>query len=125
MNFDESVLLRYYAAVDAGDLSAALGLVDDEAPIAMTLPNGTNRGVGPEGLRKYLTGRGDIDRRHVPIRVNVGEDVEFVHGAVVENGTTTTGHFLAAVSLTKAGLIGSYQVVFDTEFALFPTKDAS
>ena len=125
MNSDESVLLRYYTAVDAGDLPAALSLVDDNAPIAMTLPSGTNRGVGPEGLRKYLAGRGDIDRRHVPIRVSVGDDVEFIHGSVLENGTTTTGHFLAAVSLTKAGLIGSYQVVFDAEFSLFPTKDAS
>jgi hypothetical protein len=124
VTYPDSVLVRYYAAVDAGNLTEALSLVDPAAPFAMTLPGRTNHGVGREGLAAYLTDRGDVDRRHVPKRVSIGDDVEFVHGSVVENGTTTTGHFLGAVSITAEGLIGSYQVVFDPDFSLTPKETA-
>jgi hypothetical protein len=66
----------------------------------------------------YLTGRGDIVRRHVPLRTSRDGDLEFVYGEIVEDETRTTGHFLASVRLDADGLIASYHVSFDTELAL-------
>jgi ketosteroid isomerase-like protein len=117
---DHSVLVQYYAAVDAGDLDAAMALVDPDVVVAMSLPGATRHTTGRDGLLGYLSGRGDVDRRHIPLRVSVAGDVEFVHGSVLEDGVTTTGHFLGAVSLTHEGLIGRYQVVFDPGFSLVP-----
>jgi ketosteroid isomerase-like protein len=116
----DSTLVAYYAAVDAGDFDQAMSLLDADVEFAMHLPSTTNRGRGRDGLRGYLTGRGDVVRAHVPLRVSVVDDVEFVHGAVVEDGVTTTGHFTAAVSKTTDGLIARYQVVFATDFPLLP-----
>jgi ketosteroid isomerase-like protein len=116
----DSTLVAYYAAVDAGDFDHAMSLLDPDVEFAMHLPATTNRGHGREGLRSYLTGRGDVVRAHVPLRVSVVDDVEFVHGAVVEDGVTTTGHFTAAVSKTADGLIARYLVVFATDFPLLP-----
>jgi ketosteroid isomerase-like protein len=116
----DSTLVAYYAAVDAGDFDQAMSLLDPDVEFVMHLPATTNRGRGRDGLRGYLTGRGDVVRAHVPLRVSVVDDVEFVHGAVVEDGVTTTGHFTAAVSKTADGLIARYQVVFATDFPLLP-----
>jgi hypothetical protein len=122
----DSTLVAYYAAVDAGDFDAAVSLLDPEVAFVMHLPSTTNRGHGREGLRSYLTGRGDVVRAHVPLRVSVLDGVEFVHGAVVEDGVTTTGYFTAAVSTTPDGLVARYQVVFTTDFPLLPrSEDAS
>jgi hypothetical protein len=82
------------------------------------LPAGVNRGNTREGLIGYLTGRGDVVRRHVPLRTSRDADVEFVYGAVVEDHTRTTGHFLASVRIDADGLIAAYHVSFDTELAL-------
>lgn len=116
----DSTLVAYYAAVDAGDFDLAMSLLDPDVEFVMHLPATTNRGSGREGLRSYLTGRGDVVRAHVPLRVSVVDDVEFVHGAVVDDGVTTTGHFTAAVSKTASGQIIRYQVVFATDFTLLP-----
>jgi len=117
---DSSVLVRYYAAVDAGDFDGALALVDPDVRVAISVSGTTRHTTGRDGLLRYLTGRGDVDRRHIPLRVSVAGDVEFVLGSVREDGVTTTGHFLGAVSLTPEGLIGRYQVVFDPAFSLVP-----
>ena len=116
----DSTLVAYYAAVDAGDFDKAMSMLDPDVEFVMHLPATTNRGRGREGLRGYLTGRGDVVRAHVPLRVSLLDDVEFVHGAVVEDGIRTTGHFTAAVSKTDDGRISRYQVVFATDFALLP-----
>jgi ketosteroid isomerase-like protein len=116
----DSTLVSYYAAVDAGDFDAAMALVDPEVEFVMHLPAATRRGRGHDGLLGYLSARGDVVRAHVPLRVSTVDDVEFVHGAVVEDGVTTTGHFTGAVSKTPDGLIGRYQVVFSTDFPLLP-----
>ena len=63
-------------------------------------------------------------RRHLPLRVSRDADLEFVYGAVVEDGTRTTGHFLASVRIDPDGLIAAYQVSFDTELALVATGPA-
>lgn len=114
-------LLRYYAAIDSDDFDAALGLVAPDVAFAMLLPGATRRGTERQGLADYLHGRGDVRRAHVPLRTATDGDVEFVHGAVVEDGTTTTGHFLASARITPDGLIGAYQVAFDVEFDLLAT----
>lgn len=114
-----TVLSQYYAAVDAGDFDAAMSLLDPEVRSVILLPGGAVRGEDRQALRDYLTGRGDVVRRHVLLRETVVDGVEFGYGAVVD-GDTRTGHFLAAVSLGEDGLITAYQVAFDPELALLP-----
>lgn len=89
---------------------------------AVHLPSGTMRGGTREELIGYLTGRGDVVRRHLPLRMSRDGDLEFVYGAVVEDETRTTGHFLAAVRVDPNGLMDAYQVSFDTELALVPAS---
>ncbi|GAA3681734.1 hypothetical protein GCM10022237_45740 [Nocardioides ginsengisoli] len=115
-----ATLVRYYAAVDAGDFDTALALVAPDVRSAILLPGAAVRGEGREGLRDYLSGRGDVVRRHVPQRESVVGDLEFVYGAVVEDESTVTGHFLAAAKIGPDGLIAGYQVAFDPELGLLP-----
>ena len=117
---DTTTLVRYYAAVDAGDLDTAMSLVSPDVRFAILLPGRDVRGQGRQGLLDYLGGRGDVVRRHVPRRESVSDDLEFVYGAVVEDDLTTTGHFLAAARVGEDGLITGYQVAFDPELALLP-----
>jgi hypothetical protein len=44
---------------------------------------------------------------------------------VVDDGTTTTGHFIAAASLGADGLVTGYQVAFDPELSLLPDAGAA
>lgn len=120
MSIYGTMLERYYALVDAGDLGAAVALISPEARFAILLPSGAVRGEGRDGIRAYLDGRGEVARRHVPMRSSVVGDLEFVYGAVLEEETTITGHFLAAARVTD-GLIMGYQVAFDPDLALLPT----
>lgn len=113
-------LVRYYAAVDAGDLETAMALVAPDVRSAILLPGAAVRGTGRDDLRSYLANRGPVVRRHVPQRESVVGDLEFVYGAVVEDGTTVTGHFLAAARIGADGLITGYQVAFDPELGLLP-----
>lgn len=110
-------LTRYYADVDAGDLDAAAARLRPDVAFAIHLPGGARRGSTSGELIGYLTGRGDVDRAHHPLRTGVDGDLEFVYGAVVEDGTTTTGHFLAAVRV-EDDLIAGYEVSFDVELGL-------
>lgn len=114
-------LTRYYADVDDGDFTAAAARLHPQVEFAIHLPAGARRGNTREELIGYLAGRGPVDRAHHPLRTSAVGDLEFVYGAVVEDGTRTTGHFLAAVRIDDAGLIASYQVSFDVELALVPT----
>jgi len=120
MNTTPSTLVQYYQRVDAGEIDTAMELVASDVTFAIVLPGAALRGTDRSGLVDYLSRRGDVVRRHVPQRTAVAEDAEFVYGAVVEDDTTTTGHFLAAVRLDADGLIAAYQVAFDPEHALFP-----
>ncbi len=115
-----TTLVRYYAAVDAGELDTAMSLVSPHVRFAILLPGRDVRGQGRQGLLDYLAGRGDVVRRHVPRRESVSDDLEFVYGAVVEDDMTTTGHFLAAARVGEDGLISGYQVAFDPDLALLP-----
>jgi hypothetical protein len=119
----DPVLLRYYAAVDSGDIDAALRMVAPDVGFAIMLPGAVRRGQDREGIADYLRGRGDVQRAHVPLRTGTDGDLEFVYGAVVEDSTTTTGHFLASARVTPDGLIGAYQVAFDPELRLLPTTE--
>ncbi|MDR6174685.1 ketosteroid isomerase-like protein [Nocardioides zeae] len=110
-------LTRYYADVDAGDIDAAQARLHPEVTFAIHLPAGSRRGTTSEEMVRYLRDRGPVDRAHRPLRTGVDDDLEFVYGAVVEDGVTTTGHFLAAVRVVD-GLITRYQVSFDVELAL-------
>lgn len=121
MNEQPVTLVRYYELVDRGDVDDAMTLVAPEVTFAIVLPGRAVRGTDRSGLVDYLSGRGDVARRHVPQRVAVGEDTEFVYGAVVEDDRTTTGHFLAAARI-EDGLIAAYQVVFDPDHGLFPGR---
>jgi hypothetical protein len=113
-------LVRYYAAVDASDFDAGTTLVTPDVEFAILLPSRAVRGIGRKDLVAYLSGRGDVVRRHVPQRSSVDGNLEFVYGAIVEDETTVTGHFLAAARLDDDGLISAYQVVFDPELGLLP-----
>lgn len=117
-----ATLTRYYECVDAGEFDAAMALVAPDVTFAIVLPGGAVRGEARSGLIDYLSGRGEVIRHHVPQRIAVVEDMEFVYGAVVEDDTTTTGHFLAAVRINEDGLIAAYQVAFDPEHGLFPAN---
>lgn len=122
---DDIRLIQYYADVDAGDFTAAAARLHPRVRFAIHLPDGARRGGTREELMAYLSGRGPVDRAHRPLRASVDGDLEQVYGAVLEDGTRTTGHFLAAVRIDDAGLIAAYQVSFDTELALLPaTADA-
>ena len=113
-----TALSRYYAAVDAGDFDTAMALLDPDVRSAILLPGGAVRGEGRQALRDYLSGRGEVVRRHVLLRETVVDGLEFAYGAVVDDETTTTGHFIAAASLGKDGLVTGYQVAFDPELSL-------
>ena len=115
-----TALSRYYAAVDAGDFDTAMSLLDPAVRSVILLPGGAVRGEGRQALRDYLAGRGDVVRRHVLLREAVADGLEFAYGAVVDNETTKTGHFIAAASLGENGLITGYQVAFDPELSLLP-----
>ncbi|GAB2928728.1 hypothetical protein GCM10027047_26790 [Rhodococcus aerolatus] len=110
---DADLLPRYYAAVDAGELQAAAELFTDDAAFSFTLPGGVRRGRGRDGVAAYLAGRGDVQRAHVLARTARDRDTEFVAGSIVEDGTTTTGHFLATCTVDEHGAISAYQVLFD------------
>jgi hypothetical protein len=114
-----TTLSRYYAAVDAGDFDTAMALLAPDVRSAILLPGGAVRGEGRQALRDYLSGRGDVVRRHVLLREAVVDGVELAYGAVVDNGTTTTGHFIAAARLGEDGLVTGYQVAFDPQLSLF------
>jgi hypothetical protein len=115
---NELALLRYYEAVDSGDVEAALALASPTIAFAIVVPTGVVRGQDTAGLAGYLNGRGDVDRRHVPLRTSTDGDLEFVYGRIVEDGTRTTGHFVAAARVGADGLLAAYQVAFDPELAL-------
>ncbi|MDZ5622401.1 nuclear transport factor 2 family protein [Nocardioides bizhenqiangii] len=113
-----TTLSRYYAAVDAGDFDTAMALLAPDVRSAIQLPGGVVRGKDRQALRDYLSGRGNVLRRHVLLRESVVDGLELVYGAVVDDGTTTTGHFIAAARLGEDGLVSGYQVAFDPELAL-------
>jgi ketosteroid isomerase-like protein len=117
-----STLVQYYAHIDDGDLDAGLALMAPDVRFAISLPGSTHRGDDRDGVRAYLDGRGPARRRHVPLRVSVLDDVEFVYGAVTEDDTITTGHFLASVHLGQDGRIAAYQVAFDPDLQLLPAR---
>jgi ketosteroid isomerase-like protein len=114
-----TTLERYYALVDSGDLDAAMELLHPDASFAIVLPGGGVRGESRDGIRAYLDGRGPVVRRHVPMRRSIDGDLEFVYGSVLEDETTTTGHFLAAARVVD-GRITGYQVSFDPDLVLLP-----
>lgn len=114
----ESVLVTYYDRIDSGDLDSGLALLTRDVTFAILLPGTAVRGTDREGVRRYLEGRGPVDRRHVPTHATRSGELEFVYGAVVEDGVTITGHFLATARIDEGGLITGYQVAFDPDFGL-------
>ncbi|HMT49136.1 nuclear transport factor 2 family protein [uncultured Dietzia sp.] len=120
----DSALVSYYARVDSGDLDSGLALLAPDVSFAILLPGSAVRGTDREGVRRYLEGRGPVDRRHVPTHATRTGELEFVYGAVVEDGVKITGHFLASARIDRDGLIAGYQVAFDPELGLAsPTLD--
>jgi len=117
---DDLTLVRYYAALDADAIDRAAAMLHPDVESAIHLPAGVRRGSTREDVVAYLRGRGDVVRRHHPLRGARDGDVEFVYGAVTEDEVRTTGHFLASVRLDDDGLIASYHVSFDVELALVP-----
>jgi ketosteroid isomerase-like protein len=119
---EDLTLLRYYAAVDANDYTAALALVSPDIEFSIVLPDRTIRGSDRDGISDYLNGRGEANRRHTPLRTGRDGDLEFVYGAVIENDTVTTGHFLAAARIDTDGRLAGYQVVFEPQPVLLPKE---
>lgn len=120
MSTPSVTLTRYYEHVDAGEIESAMTLVAPDVTFAIVLPGHAVRGTDRSGLVDYLSRRGEVVRRHVPLRTAVAGDLEFVYGAVVEDDTTATGNFLAAVRINEDGLIAAYEVAFDPDHALIP-----
>ncbi|MGX1856821.1 nuclear transport factor 2 family protein [Dietzia sp. NPDC055340] len=118
MSLNESTLVTYYERIDSGDLDGGLELLADGVAFAIILPGTAVRGEDRQGVREYLEGRGPVDRRHVPTHATREGELEFVYGAVVEDGVTITGHFLASARIGEGGLITGYQVAFDPELGL-------
>lgn len=118
MSLNESTLVTYYERIDSGDLDGGLELLADGVSFAIILPGTAVRGEDRRGVREYLEGRGPVDRRHVPTHATREGELEFVYGAVVEDGVTITGHFLASARIGEDGLITGYQVAFDPELGL-------
>lgn len=118
MELSDSTLVTYYARIDSGDLDAGLELLAPDVAFAIILPGTAVRGRNRDGVRGYLEGRGPVDRRHVPTHAARTGELEFVYGAVVEDGVTITGHFLASARIGDDGLITGYQVAFDPELGL-------
>jgi ketosteroid isomerase-like protein len=116
-------LVRYYQHLDAGDLEAALALLAPDVRFVMAIPGAVRRGSHRDGIADYLGSRGDVVRRHHVLRTSGDQDVEFVYGAVVDDGIRMTGHFLAAAQITGEGTIGAYHVTFEPEPALLTTED--
>lgn len=118
MSLNESTLVTYYERIDSGDLDGGLELLTPGVTFAIILPGTAVRGDNRQGVREYLEGRGPVDRRHVPTHATREGELEFVYGAVVEDGVTITGHFLASARIGEGGLITGYQVAFDPELGL-------
>jgi hypothetical protein len=118
MTEQQLVLAAYYAAVDRASFDEALAHISKAVRFSIVVPTGTVQGEGHEGIRGYLGGRGEVDRRHVPLRTSRDGDLEFIYGAVVEDGTRTTGHFLASAHIDANGQIDAYQVAFDPKLCL-------
>ncbi|MCD2263578.1 nuclear transport factor 2 family protein [Dietzia aurantiaca] len=118
MSLNESTLVTYYERIDTGDLDGGLELLADGVSFAIILPGTAVRGENRQGVREYLEGRGPVDRRHVPTHATREGELEFVYGAVVEDGVKITGHFLASARIGEDGLITGYQVAFDPELGL-------
>ena len=116
-------LVRYYEYLDAGDTEAALSLMAPDVAFVMAIPAGARRGADRSGLADYIGSRGDVVRRHAILRTSRDQDVEFVYGAVVDDGTRVTGHFLAAARITATGSIGAYHVTFEPEPVLLPNPE--
>lgn len=112
------VIEDYYATVDSGRLGDAVALLAEDVDFVMVLPTGVNRDRGRSAMFDYLSGRPDVNREHVLLRAAAEGDIQFAYGAVTENGTVTTGYFVAAMHLDAAGLVDRYQVTFSTDFAL-------
>ncbi|MFN3599887.1 MAG: nuclear transport factor 2 family protein [Dietzia sp.] len=117
-DLSESALVGYYARIDSGDLDAGLALLTPDVSFAILLPGSAVRGTDREEVRRYLESRGPVDRRHVPTHATRTGELEFVYGAVVEDGVKITGHFLASARIDDDGLITGYQVAFDPELGL-------
>ena len=118
MSLNDSTLVTYYERIDSGDLDAGLELLAPGVSFAIILPGSAVRGENRQGVREYLEGRGPVDRRHVPTHATREGELEFVYGAVVEDGVTITGHFLASARIGEDGLSTGYQVAFDPELGL-------
>ena len=103
-----------------GDFDTAMSLLDPGVRSAILLPGGA--AFAARHGRRCATTCPDAARssRHVLLREVVVDGLEFAYGAVVDDETTTTGHFIAAASLGEDGLVTGYQVAFDPELSLLP-----
>jgi hypothetical protein len=115
-----TLIEEYYATLDSGRLEDAVALLAEDVQFTMVLPAGTNRDAGRMSMLGYLRARPDVDRKHVLLSVAVDGAMLFAHGAVTENGTTTTGYFVGVMHVDGHGRIDRYQVSFDPEFSLLP-----
>jgi hypothetical protein len=112
-------LTRYLGYVDNGEFDRAMALFVPDVHFAIVLPTGTMRGDKRSDFVDYLKSRGQVARRHLPYYTAASDNVEFVYGDVVDNGTETIGRFLGAGRLNDEGLIATYQVTFEPYLDLF------
>jgi hypothetical protein len=115
-------LARYYSTLDDGRIADAVALLHEKIRYGMFLPGAVGRGFGREDMRAYLESRPPVQRKHVLLSTSRDGDVEYVYGAVTDNGNTT-GHFAAVAHVDGDGMIDAYQVTFDLELVVVPSTE--
>jgi hypothetical protein len=117
-------LAHYYSTLDDGRIADAVALLHEKVRYGMFLPGAVGRGSGREDMRAYLESRPPVQRKHLLLSTSRDGDMEYVYGAVTDNGNTT-GHFAAVAHVDAAGLIDAYQVTFDAELVVVPSTEVS
>jgi ketosteroid isomerase-like protein len=108
------VLLRYYAAMDVGDLEALAGCFAEDA--TLVLPGRPERGGaltakrGREAIVEFFRRRGAPRERHVLNAIAAAGPRRLVDGLVVGNAGDFEQPFVASAQLAEDGLIRNYMV---------------
>lgn len=111
---NSETLLRYYAAMDAGDLDGIGGCFSEDA--TLVLPGRPERGGalaakrGREAIVEFFRKRGTPRERHVLKAIAEVGPRRLVDGLVVGNSGDFEQPFVASVQLAEDGLIRNYMV---------------
>ena len=115
MTAEHSVVRRYYAAMDGGDLEGIAACFAEDA--IFLLPGRPERGGelrmrrGRAEIVEFFRRRGEPRERHLLTALAGSGLNRLVEGVVVFEGEAGSQPFLAGVSLTEDGRIARYLVL--------------